>query len=70
MDSNDTINDVKKELDLIENKIESLSQKYHMLLEENKLLKTRQEKEASEKYKIQQKNQKVQKLTQSSKIRL
>ena len=30
------------------------------MLEENKLLKTRQEKEASEKYKIQQKNQKVQ----------
>ena len=56
MDSNDTINDLKKELDLIENKIEILSQKYHILLEENKLLKTRQEKEASEKYKIQQKS--------------
>ena len=37
MDSNDTINDLKKELDLIENKIEILSQKYHILLEENKL---------------------------------
>ena len=42
MDSNDTINDLKKELDLIENKIEILSQKYHILLEENKLLKTSQ----------------------------
>ena len=60
MNNDHIISTLNKELDELESKIETLSNKYLDLKEENLLLKERQEKEVSEKFKIKEKNQKVQ----------
>ena len=60
MNNDHIISALNKELDELENKIEDLSNKYLALKEENRLLKERQEKEVSEKFKIKEKNRRVQ----------
>jgi len=60
MNNNHIISELNKELDELESKIEILSNKYLELKKENQLLRERQEKEVSEKFKIKEKNQKVQ----------
>ena len=60
MNNDHIILTLNKELDELESKIETLSNKYLDLKKENLLLKERQEKEVSEKFKIKEKNQKVQ----------
>lgn len=60
MNNDHIISVLNKELDELENKIEDLSNKYLALKEENRLLKERQEKEVSEKFKIKEKNRRVQ----------
>ena len=60
MNNDHIISSLNKELDDLESKIEELSNKYLDLKKENLLLKERQELEVSEKFKIREKNQKVQ----------
>ena len=60
MNNDHIISSLNKELDELESKIDDLSNKYQSLKKENELLKERQEREVSEKFKIQEKNQKVQ----------
>jgi len=60
MNNDHIISSLNKELDELESKIDALSNKYLDLKKENLLLKERQEKEVSEKFKIKEKNQKVQ----------
>jgi len=60
MNNDHIISTLNKELDDLEVKIEELSNKYLALKKENKLLKERQEQEVAEKFKIKEKNQKVQ----------
>ena len=60
MNNDHTISSLNKELDALESKIDDLSKKYYDLKKENALLKERQEREVSEKFKIKEKNQKVQ----------
>ena len=60
MNNDHIISEINKELDELESKIEILSNKYLELKKENQLLRERQEKEVSEKFKIKEKNQKVQ----------
>ena len=60
MNNDHIISSLNKELDDLESKIEELSNKYLDLKKENQLLKERQEIEDSEKFKIREKNQKVQ----------
>ena len=60
MNNDHIIYDLNKELDELEAKIDQLSKKYLDLKKENSLLKERQEREVSEKFKIKEKNQKVQ----------
>jgi len=60
MNNDHIISELNKELDELESKIEILSNKYLELKKENQLLRERQEKEVSEKFKIKEKNQKVQ----------
>jgi uncharacterized protein (TIGR02449 family) len=60
MNNDHIISILNKELDDLEVKIEELSNKYLDLKKENQLLKERQEQEVSEKFKIKEKNQKVQ----------
>ena len=60
MNNNHIISSLNKELDELEAKIEELSNKYLDLKKENQLLKERQEHEVPEKFKIKEKNQKVQ----------
>tara|TARA_B100001173_G_scaffold58140_1_gene48679 strand:+ start:1405 stop:1941 length:537 start_codon:yes stop_codon:yes gene_type:complete len=60
MNNNHIISSLNKELDELEAKIEELSNKYLDLKKENQLLKERQEHEVAEKFKIKEKNQKVQ----------
>jgi|TARA_B110000008_G_scaffold245113_1_gene255188 uncharacterized protein (TIGR02449 family) len=60
MNNDHIISSLNKELDDLESKIEELSNKYLDLKKENQLLKERQEIEVSEKFKIREKNQKVQ----------
>ena len=60
MNNNHIISSLNKELDDLEVKIEELSNKYLDLKKENQLLKERQEHEVAEKFKIKEKNQKVQ----------
>ena len=60
MNNDHIISSLNKELDDLESKIEELSNKQLDLKKENQLLKDRQEKEVSEKFKIKEKNQKVQ----------
>mgnify|MGYP001311440770 FL=1 len=60
MNNDHIISSLNKELDELESKIDALSNKYLELKKENLLLKERQEKEVSEKFKIKEKNQKVQ----------
>ena len=60
MNNDHTISSLNKELDELESKIDDLSKKYYDLKIENELLKERQEREVSEKFKIKEKNQKVQ----------
>tara|TARA_B110000971_G_scaffold139673_1_gene142786 strand:- start:233 stop:466 length:234 start_codon:yes stop_codon:yes gene_type:complete len=60
MNNDHIISSLNKELDELESKIETLSTKYLNLKKENQLLKERQEKEVSEKFKIKEKNLKVQ----------
>ena len=60
MNNNHIISTLNKELDELEVKIEELSNKYLDLKKENQLLKERQEHEVAEKFKIKEKNQKVQ----------
>ena len=60
MNNNHIISSLNKELDELEVKIEELSNKYLDLKKENQLLKERQEHEVAEKFKIKEKNQKVQ----------
>ena len=61
MNNDHIISSLNKDLDELERKIEDLSNKYLVLKKENLLLKERQEAEVSEKFKIKEKNQKVQK---------
>ena len=51
MNNDHIISSLNKELDDLESKIEELSNKYLDLKKENQLLKDRQEKEVSEKFK-------------------
>ena len=60
MNNDHIISSLNKDLDELERKIEDLSNKYLVLKKENLLLKERQEAEVSEKFKIKEKNQKVQ----------
>ena len=60
MNNNHIISSLNKELDELEVKIGELSNKYLDLKKENQLLKERQEHEVAEKFKIKEKNQKVQ----------
>ena len=60
MNNDHIISSLNKELDDLESKIEELSNKYLDLKKDNLLLKERQELEVSEKFKIREKNQKVQ----------
>ena len=60
MNNNHIISSLNKDLDELEVKIEELSNKYLDLKKENQLLKERQEHEVAEKFKIKEKNQKVQ----------
>ena len=60
MNNDPIISALNKELDELEAKIDQLSKKYLDLKKENSLLKERQEREVSEKFKIKEKNQKVQ----------
>ena len=60
MNNDHIISTLNKELDDLEVKIEELSNKYLDLKKENQLLKERQEHEVAEKFKIKEKNQKVQ----------
>ena len=60
MNNDHIISTLNKELDDLEIKIEELSNKYLDLKKENQLLKERQEQEVAEKFKIKEKNQKVQ----------
>ncbi len=60
MNNDHIISTLNKELDDLEVKIEELSNKYLDLKKENQLLKERQEQEVAEKFKIKEKNQKVQ----------
>lgn len=60
MNNDHIISELNKELDELESKIEILSNKYLEIKKENQLLRERQEKEVSEKFKIKEKNQKVQ----------
>ena len=60
MNNDHIISTLNKELDDLEAKIEELSNKYLDLKKENQLLKERQEQEVAEKFKIKEKNQKVQ----------
>ena len=60
MNNDHIISSLNKELDELEVKIEELSNKYLDLKKENQLLKERQEHEVAEKFKIKEKNQKVQ----------
>ena len=60
MNNDHIISSLNKDLDELEIKIEDLSNKYLVLKKENLLLKERQEAEVSEKFKIKEKNQKVQ----------
>lgn len=60
MNNDHIISSLNKELDVLESRIEDLSKKYYDLKKENELLKERQEREVSEKFKIKEKNQKVQ----------
>jgi len=60
MNNDPIISSLNKELDELEAKIDQLSKKYLDLKKENSLLKERQEREVSEKFKIKEKNQKVQ----------
>ena len=60
MNNDHIISSLNKDLDDLERKIEDLSNKYLDLKKENLLLKERQEAEVSEKFKIKEKNQKVQ----------
>ena len=60
MNNHHIISSLNKELEELEAKIDQLSKKYLDLKKENSLLKERQEREVSEKFKIKEKNQKVQ----------
>tara|TARA_B100001996_G_C18620459_1_gene577498 strand:+ start:660 stop:893 length:234 start_codon:yes stop_codon:yes gene_type:complete len=60
MNNDHIISSLNKELDDLDSKIEELSNKYLELQKDNELLKERQEREVSEKFKIKEKNQKVQ----------
>ena len=60
MNNDHIISSLNKELDDLESRIEDLSKKYYDLKKENELLKERQEREVYEKFKIKEKNQKVQ----------
>ena len=60
MNNDPIISSLNKELEELEAKIDQLSKKYLDLKKENSLLKERQEREVSEKFKIKEKNQKVQ----------
>lgn len=60
MNNHHIISSLNKELEELETKIDQLSKKYLDLKKENSLLKERQEREVSEKFKIKEKNQKVQ----------
>ena len=60
MNNDPIISSLNKELDELEAKIDQLSKKYLDLKKENSLLKERQEREVSEKFKIKEKNQKLQ----------
>ena len=60
MSNDHIISSLNKELEELESKIDDLSKKYYDLKKENALLKERQEREVSEKFKIKEKNQKVQ----------
>ena len=60
MNNDPIISSLNKDLDELEAKIDQLSKKYLDLKKENSLLKERQEREVSEKFKIKEKNQKVQ----------
>mgnify|MGYP005642968615 FL=1 len=70
MNNDHIISSLNKELDDLESKIEELSNKYLDLKKENLLLKERQELEVSEKFKIREKNQKVQTKVEGIKNRL
>ena len=59
MNNDHIISSLNKELDDLDSKNEELSNKYLELQKENELLKERQEREVSEKFKIKEKNQKV-----------
>ena len=52
MNNDHIISSLNKELDDLESRIEDLSKKYYDLKKENELLKERQEREVSEKFKI------------------
>ena len=56
MNNDHIISSLNKELDDLESRIEDLSKKYYDLKKENELLKERQEREVSEKFKIKEKN--------------
>jgi uncharacterized protein (TIGR02449 family) len=60
MNNDHIISSLNKELDDLEAKIQELSNKCLELQKDNELLKERQEREVSEKFKIKEKNQKVQ----------
>ena len=60
MNNDHIISSLNKELDDLDSKIEELTNKYLELQKDNELLKERQEREVSEKFKIKEKNQKVQ----------
>jgi len=60
MNNDHIISSLNKELDDLEAKIQELSNKCLELQKDNGLLKERQEREVSEKFKIKEKNQKVQ----------
>ena len=55
MNNDHIISSLNKELDDLEAKIEELSNKYLELQKDNELLKERQEREVSEKFKIKSK---------------
>ena len=57
MNNDHIISSLNKELDDLESRIEDLSKKYYDLKKENELLKERQEREVSEKFKIKENNQ-------------
>ncbi len=60
MNNHHIISSLNKDLEELEAKIDQLSKKYLDLKKEDSLLKERQEREVSEKFKIKEKNQKVQ----------